>query len=140
MRSRVSFLFLVVLLASACGSASGSRPSNISEPDIDAGLAGNVFFGSGTTAPANIDVAVTNTANVPITLRRVEVDSPGMASYGLIRSSREFRENLAPGETKRVTVFATAVTTVRNPSEPLTIRVIADFESGKDRWRVVGFR
>jgi hypothetical protein len=39
-----------------------------------------------------------------------------------------------------VTVFATAVTNVSNPSEPLTIRTIADFEAGKDRWREVLFR
>lgn len=139
MHRRVSLLFLVGLLASACGSASATRPANIAQPSIEAQLAGTVFFGSGTTAPANIDVAVTNTAGVPITLRRVEVDSPGMGSYGLIRTSREVRESIAPGETKLVTVFATAVTTVRNPTEPLTIRVIADFENGKDRWREVQF-
>jgi hypothetical protein len=136
MHRRVSFLFLVVLIA-ACGSASSGRPTGIAAPEIRAGIAGTIFFGSGSTAPANIDVEVTNVANVPITLRRVEVDSPGMGTYGIQRASRIVRETIAPGETKRVTVFATAVTTVRNPSEPLTIRVIAEFETGKDRWREI---
>jgi len=140
MHRRVSSLFLVALLTAlstlACASGS-TRPANISAPQLRAGLAGTVFFGSGTSAPANIDVEVTNTSAVPIVVRRVEVDSPGMGTYGLIRTVRDLRENIAPGETKRVTVFATAVTTVRNPSEPLTIRVIADFESGKDRWREI---
>lgn len=137
MHRRVSLLFLVVLFAVACGSTGSGRPANISAPEIRSGIAGTVFFGSGTTAPVTIDVAVTNTATVPIVLRRVEVDSPGMSTYGLIRTARTMRENLAPGETKTVSVFATAVTNVRNPSEPLTIRVIADFESGKDRWREI---
>lgn len=137
MHRHVSSLFLVVLFAVACGSAGSGRPANISAPEIRSGVNGTVFFGSGTTAPVTIDVAVTNTATVPIVLRRVEVDSPGMSTYGLIRTSRTMRESLGPGETKTVSVFATAVTNVRNPSEPLTIRVIADFESGKDRWREI---
>jgi hypothetical protein len=136
MRRRVSFLFLVSLLVLACSTGS-VRPAAIAAPSIQAGVIGTVFFGSGNSAPANVDVLVTNHANVPVVLRRVEIDSPGMATYGLIRTSREVRETIAPGETKRVTAFATAVTRVRNPTEPLTIRVIADFEVGKDRWREI---
>jgi hypothetical protein len=145
MHRRVSLLFLValfiVLSTMACGSSGGSsRPATIAQPEVRAALSGTVFFGSGNTAPANIDVSVTNTATVPIVLRRLEVDSPGMGTYGLVRTSRTFRENIGPGETKNVTVFATAVTNVRSPSEPLTIRVIADFESGTDRWREISMR
>ena len=144
MHRRVSLLFLVVavaaLFAIACGSTGSSRPAGITAPEVRADLVGTIFFGSGNTAPANIDVTITNTASVPITLLRVEVDSPGMGTYRIQRTVRQVRENLAPGETKRVTVFATAITNVRNPSEPLTIRTIADFEAGKDRWREVVFR
>jgi hypothetical protein len=140
MHGRVSLLFLVALVVVACSSTGNSRPANIAAPEVRAGLAGTVFFGSGSTAPANIDVSVTNRATVPITLRRVEVDSPGMSTYGLVRSARTMRETIAPGETKSVTIFATAVTNVRNPSEPLTLRVIADFETGKDRWREISTR
>ena len=148
MHRRVSLLFVVpvvvvaltVLFALACGSTASSRPAGITAPEVRSDLAGTIFFGSGNTAPANIDVTVTNTASVPIVLLRVEVDSPGMSTYGIRRTVRQVRENLAPGETKRVTVFATAITEVRNPSEPLTIRTIADFEAGKDRWREIAFR
>ena len=144
MHRRVSLLFLVVLaaalFAAACGSAGSSRPATITAPELRADLVGTIFFGSGNTAPANIDVTITNTASVPITLLRLEVDSPGMATYRIQRTVRQVRENLGPGETKRVTIFATAITNVRNPSEPLTLRTIADFESGKDRWREIAFR
>ena len=148
MHRRVSLLFVVpvvlvvvvALFALACGSASSSRPAGITAPELRSDLVGSVFFGSGNTAPANIDVTVTNTASVPIVLLRVEVDSPGMATYRIQRTVRQVRENLAPGETKRVTVFATAITNVSNPTEPLTIRTVADFEAGKDRWREIAFR
>jgi hypothetical protein len=148
MHRRLSYPILVVLsltllsltlLSVAC--ASGNvRPANIAAPSVEADLNGTVFFGSGDRAPANIDVTVTNNAGVPITLRRVEIDSPGMGTYGIVRTSRLFRDTIAPGETKRVTVFTTAITTVRNPSEPLTLRAIAEFESGKDRWREITMR
>jgi hypothetical protein len=141
MHPRRSSLFLVAalaaLLAFACASGGNSRPAGVAAPEVRAGINGTVFFGSGNTAPANVDVFVTNNANVPIVLRRVQVDSPGMATYTLIRSSRDFRQTIGPGATERVTVFSTAVTEVRNPSEPLTIRVISDFELGKDRWREI---
>lgn len=144
MHRRVSLLFLVVIMATlftiACGSAGSTRPAGIAAPEVRAELVGTVFFGSGNTAPANIDVWVTNRATVPIVLRRVEVDSPGMATYSIRRTTRLVRETVAPGETKRVTVFATAFTNVSNPSEPLTLRTIAEFEAGKDRWREVVMR
>jgi len=141
MDRRVSLPFLVALFAVlftlACGSGGSGRPPGIAQPELRAGLNGTVFFGSGNTAPANIDISVTNHATVPIVLRRIEVDSPGMGTYGLIRTARTFRETIGAGETKNVTVFTTAVTTVSNPNEPLTIRLLADFESGTDRWREI---
>jgi len=144
MHRRVSLLFLVtfsaILFTMACGSGGSGRPATIAQPEMRAALNGTVFFGSGNTAPANIDVSVTNRATVPIVLRRIEIDSPGMGTYGLVRTSRTFRETIGAGETKSVTVFATAVTNVSNPSEPLTLRVVADFESGKDRWREISMR
>lgn len=134
---RMSSLFLVSLFALACGMAKSSRPSTIPAPGIDAGVIGTIFFGSGNSAPANVDIIATNHASVPIVLRRVQIDTPGMATYGLLRTGRTLRETIGPGQSKRITVFATAVTAVQNPGEPLTIRVIADFESGKDRWREI---
>jgi hypothetical protein len=145
MHRRVSLLFLVAvslvvvaLFAGACSSAGSARPANIAAPELSATISGgSVFYGSGTSAPVTVDVFITNRATVPIVLRRLEVDSPGMATHGLVRTSRTMRESIAPGETKNVSVFATSVTTVQYPSEPLQIRVIADFENGKDRWREI---
>lgn len=135
MRRSLSFLLLLSL---ACGSARVSRPESVAQPEIDARLAHELFFGSGVSAPATIEVRVANRADVPITVRRVEIDSPGMAQYTLGRAVRDFRDTLAPGEAKILTVFATAYAqTTRRPSEPLQMRLIVELEGGGGRWREV---
>lgn len=131
---------LTLFLLAACGSGgagSGRRPAEIPIPDMDVRLTHDVFFGSQSEAPATIEVAVANRAQVPITLRRVEVSSPGMVSFAIRSTQREFGERIGPGETKTVTVFATAVTSVRRPTEPLTIQAILTFESAAGNWREV---
>ena len=136
---RLGFLLLslVLMLAGACGSAGVSRPATIAKPYVEAVLTHDIFFGSGTSAPAAIEVRVHNNATQPITIRRVELSSPGMVQYGILPIAREFRQVVAPGETKGVTVFAMAVTTVRRPNEPLAIRSIVHFEAAGTRWREI---
>ena len=131
--------FLLLLTALGCSHVKNtSRPSTIPQPDLNARLAHSIFFGSSSTAPATVDVFVGNRATVPITVRRIEVDSPGMGEYALIRTTRAFREVIAPGQSKTLTVFATAETTVRRPTEPLTIRAVIEFEAeGQARWREI---
>jgi hypothetical protein len=141
MHRRVSLLFLLSLAVLACssggGSAGSNRPAGIAQPDVRLGLASSLFFGSTNSAPANIDVEISNHATVPIVVRRIEVDSPGMSTYSLQRTTRDFRETIGAGETKRLTVFATAITSVSRPTEPLTVRALIDFEVGGDRWREI---
>ena len=129
------FSLALVFVVAACGTGGSPRPAGIAEPGLRVQLAHDVFFGSGSTAPATIDVTVQNRATVPITLRRVEVSSPSMVSYGIYTTFRDFREVIEPGATKTVPVFATAVTNVRNPTEPLTIRAIIDLEADGKVWR-----
>ena len=65
-------------------------------------------------------------------------NSPGMGEYTLLRVTRQFHEVIKPGESKTLTVFATAQTTVRRPTEPLTIRAVIEFEAeGNARWREI---
>jgi hypothetical protein len=133
MRRKLSILLLLSL---ACATTPVKRPATIPQPEIDAGLVNRLFFGSGNTAPATIDVRVTNRAAVPITVRKIELDSPGMGQYTLARYYRIYKEVVPPGETKSITVFATAIAqTTRQPTEPLTIRAIVDFEGGGGTWR-----
>src|SRR5688572_32979249 len=129
MRRLLGFLLLFVL---ACASKDGgSRPKTIAQPEVDVALTHEPFFGSHSEAPASIDVLVRNRATEPIMIQRVELSSPGMIQYSIYPISRDFRETIAPGDTKRVTLFATAVTTVRRPTEPLTIRAVVFLEGGR---------
>lgn len=136
MKARI--LPLLLLAAIACASAQNTqRPAELAQPGVDIRLTSPIFFGSGMTAPVTLDVDITNRAKVPLTLRRIELDSPGMMQYELIRHARTFRETIEPGETKPVTLFATASRRVRYPSEPLTVRAILEFEAGDNVWREV---
>ena len=132
-------LSILLLLFAACASNQSKRPANIPQPDLGARLVNPLFFGSGNEAHVTIDVAVRNRASVPITVRRIEMDSPGMGQYTLLRSVRDFRHRLAPGEEKAIPTFATAIAqTTRRPSEPLTLRVIVEFEAGPGEvWREI---
>ncbi len=139
MRRVVSFLFLLTLAgALACTSARSSRPATIPQPDITAGLVHPLHFGGLDTSPATIEVRITNRSQVPIMVRRIEIESPGMRQYSLDRGIRDFRETIAAGETKALTVFtrATALTTT-NPDEPLMIRTVVEFSAGDSVWREV---
>lgn len=135
MRKTLSFL---LLLAIACGTTPARRPEGMPQPDIEANLVNPLFFGSTTSAPATIEIRVTNRGQVPMVVRRVELDSPGMGQYALIRYARQFNETVPPGETKALTAFATAVaqTTLR-PTEPLTIRAIVELQASGATWREV---
>jgi hypothetical protein len=139
MRRFHSLLVVVVLtlVLTACGSTSTSRPANIPQPDIDASLLHEIFFASQNNAPASIEVRVTNRAAVPITVRKIEVDSPGMGQYTILRTSRLVREVIESGQTKAIGITATAVTTTSRPSEPLTLRAIVEFEAGGTHWREI---
>ncbi|HEV7239121.1 MAG TPA: hypothetical protein VGQ36_07760 [Thermoanaerobaculia bacterium] len=128
---------ILLLLTLACASTPSQRPANVPQPNIDAELLSPLFFGSGNSAPATIEVRVTNRGNVPIVVRRIELDSPGMVQYTLRRYMREHNETVGPGETKPITVFATAVTTVSRPTEPLAMRAIVHFRAEGKSWREI---
>ncbi|HEX7707228.1 MAG TPA: hypothetical protein VF701_12285 [Thermoanaerobaculia bacterium] len=129
---------MIVLLA---GCASGpARPDGIASPDISVNLAHPIFFGGSSTAAATIDVEIRNRAAVPITVRRVEIDSPGMVQYTLRRESRMVNQTIQPGEATTVTIAATAITRTAMPSEPLTVRTLIELRSGSSRWREIRLR
>jgi len=137
MRRMVSLLILLTL-ALGCATASSSRPASIPQPEIDARLVQALFFGGGTTAPATIEVRIANRAKMPIVVRRIVIDAPGMQQYTLDRGGRELNETIQPGETKRVNIFSRA-TALRGTTitEPLNLRAVVDFESGRTSWREV---
>lgn len=137
MHRPVSLLILLTLVL-GCATASSSRPASIPQPEIDARLVQALFFGGGTTAPATIEVRITNRGKTPIVVRRIVIDSPGMQQYTLDRGQREVQETIQPDETKRVNIFSRATALVgTDVTEPLNLRAVVDFESGQTSWREV---
>lgn len=137
MRSLPLLTLLAAVLACS-GANSGQRPATVAAPDLEAELTHEVFFGSNRTAPATIEVRVKNNATVPITVRRIDVQSAGQTEWGLVRQSRVFREVVEPGATKPITFFGTAETATSVRNEPLSFEVVVEFESGPEppaRWQ-----
>jgi hypothetical protein len=140
-RVMMPLALLLTLVSCASGDASGGgRPADVAKPDIFIGVAGGtVFFGSGSNIPVTLDIEVTNRAKVPIILREVDVASHGMVQWSLRSRRQQYKETLAPGETKRVTLFTNAVSNSRYPQEPLSLRSFVHFEVNGKYFREVVF-
>jgi hypothetical protein len=135
---RILLLVPLVLLSSiACGTAAAGRPATVPEPEIWMQQVGQIFFGSGNSAPVTVNVEITNFAAIPLTLREVQLTSPGMMEYAIQPISRRFAEEIPPGESRSVTIFATAFTNIArlSPREPLSLRAVVHFEADSIRFR-----
>ncbi len=69
-----------------------------------------------------------NPGSQPLRVRRVRIESPGMATYGIRPVERVFNEAIDPGATHTLRVDAMAVTSTTRPTEPLTIRATVYFD------------
>lgn len=125
---------LVVIAVGACSSSGSHRPEKVTQ--IYVRQLGYIFFGGGQVAPVTLEVDVTNLSEEPLKLRRVTVDSPGMATYALDTISRTFNESIEPRERHTVRLFGNARTRSRNirTIEPLGVRVVAEFEGSEGRF------
>ncbi|HYH07088.1 MAG TPA: hypothetical protein VEK11_08525 [Thermoanaerobaculia bacterium] len=133
-------LLLPLVSCSSGGTAPGvARPAEIAQPAIHIAPVHDIFFGRGSSAAVALEIEVTNRANVPLLLREVEVSSSGMMQYTLRTRRQRYNETLAPGETKRVTLFTEAYANVRNPSEPLSMRSFVFFEVNGKLFREIVF-
>ena len=130
----------LVLLTLACASGNGSgRPDGVAEPTINIRQSSPIYFGSGTSAPVSLNVYVTNNANVPIRVRQVEIRSPGMSQFTLIQTSRLFGETIPPGESRTLSLMATAVRsqTRFRAEEPLSVVAVVRMEAKGQEFRKV---
>ena len=141
MRSRrLLFALVLVVVSASCSSVgSGNRPDEIAQPSINVARRGAMFFGSGDTAPVTLDVEIRNNADVALTVRQIELSSPGMVQYALDRVTRHYGDTLAPGASQTFRIGTTAYTdrTRLNATEPLNVRAIVDFEHDGRRFREI---
>lgn len=108
-------------------------------PEVEIRQAAPLFFGSGTTAPVSFDIAVANRGSEPLIVRRIRVESPGMVQYGVYPREEIYRETIPPGQTKTLALNATAWASQSRlqPSEPLSLRAMIDFESEGKHFREI---
>jgi hypothetical protein len=131
-------LIAALLFTAACSSTNVSRPADIAQPEIRVRPAGPIFLSQGTSA-LTIDVEVTNRANVPLVIREVEVSSLGSEQYSIPPARKLYTETIAPGETRKVSLSATAV--AQNSQipvgQPLQVRTRLRFEANGRSFREV---
>jgi hypothetical protein len=127
-----------LLLAACAASPSAKRPTNVPKPDVEVRF-GDLFFGSGTSAPLPMDVFVRNGGAQAIAVRRIRVESPGMSQYGILPYERIYNTTIEPGRVENFALTPTALASSARmrPTEPLTLRVWIDFKAGEFRWREI---
>ena len=130
-------LAVVAILAAGCGSSAPTRPKDVPKPDVEIRTVGEMFFGSGRTAPLTLEVAIFNPAPRELIVRRIRLDAPGMVQYGIVATERILNEKLQAGQGKVIPITATAVagSSRLNVTEPLNVRAWIDFEIDGKRFR-----
>ena len=142
MMRRLLSAFPLLLLVAACasGPADAPRPAEIARPEVLFAQRGQIMFGGAETAPVRVDIQVRNRANVPLLVREIELVTPQILTYGIVRTVRAYNETIPPGGTKVLEMIATAATTDtdrRAYDEPLSVRGMIRFEAGGKRFREV---
>jgi len=134
MKNTAVFLFTALLIA-GCGSSNNAKV-DIPQPEVQLvqigaqpPVAEHVTGG----VPINFGVAITNHASIPITLKRINVQSMGSGGYNVAPTSRPFEKTIAPDATEQVEfwVAANATTSVAGVNGAVAMRVIAQFDSEK---------
>jgi len=148
--SLAAFLLLATLLITGCASSGGTGLANMPEPDLviaqTSSVANAARYEPGGVA-VQLLVQITNKAKLPITLKRVETQSIGLGGYSI---SEKMADNSAypydllipPNATRSVTFWmpGLANTTVNGVNGPVTLRMIANFESPAGHFRSIVIR
>lgn len=136
---RTTFVLLALIVAAACSSGGGGISANIPKPKVQI-IARTNLSETAPTVPSGInatyEIAVTNNAEIPITLKRVDLDSMAGGGFSLQSRSRQYDMTIAPGETRSVD-FTTAAY-ISDPNsfdarQPVAVRATAYFDSAEGK-------
>ena len=137
-----ALIVVALLLVGACSSSSQTSVVN-PPPEIDVvqvyGPSDLPYSRGQDSVMGEYAFRVANNANIPITLRRIELSSMGGSTIALRREDRAFNRTVNPGSAEVVSVnarvyFRTGVSGTPT-NEPLTIRAILYFESPNGAFR-----
>ena len=126
---------IAILLAAACGTTNNMK-TKIADPEVhlvqtsaQPAIAEHVTGG----VPIAFALSVTNHADIPITLKRVNVQSMGSGGYNIGPTSRPFNVAIAPGATEQVefTLPSNADPSVAGVNGAVAMRVIAQFDTAQ---------
>ncbi|HYS55862.1 MAG TPA: hypothetical protein VER58_19040 [Thermoanaerobaculia bacterium] len=120
----------------SCASAvPDSKKAALDEPQIQITQLSNIAEAA-RHMTGNISVQyrvdVENRAKVPITLKRIDIVSLGAGAYNLRPTSAPFSEQLNPGETRAVQIWAPAFIdnpTIIGANGPVTVRATVYYDS-----------
>jgi uncharacterized lipoprotein YajG len=138
---KIFFSALVVVLA-ACASSNKTAKVDIPQPEITVdqlsntpAVAEHVTGG----VPIYLGMSVTNRADIPITLKRVNIQSMGSGGYNVPAQSHPIDKVITPEGTDQeqfwVSSFATQ--SVAGVNGAVALRVIAQFDSPKGAFETV---
>jgi len=134
MRTVVAVSVLFIAAACTSGNQLSKNVAHIPQPEIT--IIGRTDMTNIPTVaagvPAHFEFRIVNQADVPITLRRIDLDSLGGGSIGIQSKNRQFDTVIAPHSVQSVDFLTTAF--VNDPSSfagrsPVQIRAVALFDS-----------
>jgi hypothetical protein len=136
-------LIASLLLLAACASATQDDAPVSPPPAIlieQTYGPSNIPYSRGTTSIiGEYAISVQNPADVPITLRRVDLQSVGGATIAMRREDRSFDVTVNPGSVETVKlsprIYFTSTGSNSPTNEPMTVRAVIHFESPKGAFR-----
>jgi LEA14-like dessication related protein len=133
---RTAFAVSVLVIAAACttGNQVSQTAAHIPKPDIT--IIGRTDLTNVPTVAsaieAHFELRILNQADIPITLRRVDLESLGGGGIGIQSKNRQYDVVIQPHSAQSVDVMTTAV--INDPNgfsgrSPVQIRMTALFDS-----------
>ena len=140
MRNRMaSFLALSALLVSACASTGSGPTAQLTRPKVIIIARTNLADTAPSLSagvPMHYEIRITNQADIPITLTRIDLDAMAGGGFQVQAKTRIFDVTIAPSETQSVDFDTTAY--INDPTgtdarQPVAIRAITLFETAKGK-------
>ena len=134
MRNAIAVSALIIFTACASGTGISQNAAHIPQPQIT--IASLTDLTNVPTLPSGINVhyqfRIVNEAEVPITLRSINLDSLGGGGISLQSKTRQYTTVIQPHTAQSVDFLTTAY--INNPNEyssrsPIQIRAVALFDS-----------
>lgn len=122
-----------------CASTPSGPTAQLTRPKVTIIARTNLSASSSSLAsvlPLHYEIRITNQADIPITLKRVDLDAMAGGGFQVQAKTRVFDVTIAPSETESVDFDTTAY--INDPNsydsrQPVAIRAVTLFETAKGK-------